>query len=213
MKIDWLSVVLILVALAATAAAYPYLPSEVQSHWTNLMGQADEPRAKSAVFSLVAVIALVYILLSLFPRYDRRRALAARPEVYRLFVRAIVLFLVLMQLGSLAFNLGYAIAMVRLVGVALGLLLVVFGNHLPQVKANTFLGIRTPWTLKDETTWRVTNRLGGYLFMLGGVLLVALSLVFGPTQWVVASIIGVPVIAGALSVAYSYFVYSARRAA
>lgn len=212
MKIDWVSVALILVALVATGVAYPYLPAQIQSHFTNVMGLADEPRAKSAAFGLVAVTAAVYILLSLFPRFDRRGALAARPEVYRLFVRALVLLLVVVQFGSLAFNLGYPAGIIRLVGVALGLLLLIYGNHLPQVKANVFLGIRTPWTLKDETTWRVTHRMAGYVFMLGGLAMVVLALTLGQ-RGVLATIIGVPVAAGVLTVAYSYFAYKSRPAA
>jgi len=45
------------------------------------------------------------------------------------------------------------------------------GNLLPKVPRNFFVGIRTPWTISDEENWRMTHRLGGWLFVIGGVLM------------------------------------------
>jgi uncharacterized membrane protein len=45
------------------------------------------------------------------------------------------------------------------------------GNLLPKVPKNFFIGIKTPWTLSNEKVWDRTHRLGGILFVLGGLLL------------------------------------------
>ncbi len=37
----------------------------------------------------------------------------------------------------------------------------VLGNYFGNLKPNRFVGIRTPWTLKSDETWRATHRLGG----------------------------------------------------
>ncbi len=34
---------------------------------------------------------------------------------------------------------------------------------------NWFAGVRTPWTLSSERSWRKTNWVGGWLFVLVGV--------------------------------------------
>ena len=67
-------------------------------------------------------------------------------------------------------------ATIARVSVALGALFVVLGNYMPKMRRNFFVGIRTPWTLADEDVWFRTHRLGGVLFVIGGVLL----MVFGP---------------------------------
>jgi uncharacterized membrane protein len=43
----------------------------------------------------------------------------------------------------------------------IGVLYLVFGNYFKTIKANYFIGIRTPWTLENETVWKETHKLGG----------------------------------------------------
>jgi len=35
------------------------------------------------------------------------------------------------------------------------------------------VGIRTPWTLSSDTVWRKTHRTGGWLMVLGGLVIAA----------------------------------------
>jgi uncharacterized membrane protein len=51
------------------------------------------------------------------------------------------------------------------------------GNYFQAVRPNYFIGIRTPWTLENEQTWKKTHRLGGRLWMAGGILIAILSLI------------------------------------
>ncbi|NLU95931.1 SdpI family protein [Chitinophaga sp. Ak27] len=48
--------------------------------------------------------------------------------------------------------------------------LAITGNLLYNVRPNRYLGIRTPWTLRNDTVWRKTHRLGGILFFVFGTL-------------------------------------------
>lgn len=43
------------------------------------------------------------------------------------------------------------------------------GNYLPKLKPSPIIGIRTPWTLKNEWVWIKTHRLGGKLLMVAAV--------------------------------------------
>lgn len=56
-----------------------------------------------------------------------------------------------------------------------GIVMIFFGNYLPKTKSNYSFGIRTPWTLADDDIWRKTHRFAGVLFMLIGVVTVAIS--------------------------------------
>ncbi|TFW31670.1 SdpI family protein, partial [Pseudomonas putida] len=42
--------------------------------------------------------------------------------------------------------------------------------YLQRVRSNYFMGIRTPWTLSNETVWKKTHRLSGKLLFIGGLL-------------------------------------------
>jgi uncharacterized membrane protein len=59
----------------------------------------------------------------------------------------------------------------NIIMVLIGLLFIFLGNLLPKVPKNFFVGIRTPWTLADESVWDRTHRLGGMLYVIAGVLM------------------------------------------
>lgn len=61
---------------------------------------------------------------------------------------------------------------VKLILILIGLLFIFLGNMLPKVPKNLFVGIRTPWTIANDIVWEKTHRLGGWLFVLSGVVMI-----------------------------------------
>ena len=55
----------------------------------------------------------------------------------------------------------------------IGLMFVVMGNYLPTVRQNKNLGIKLPWTLKNERCWDVTHRFAGKVWVAAGLLTLA----------------------------------------
>jgi uncharacterized membrane protein len=87
----------------------------------------------------------------------------------------------------------------------IGALFVVIGNYMTTVQKNFFVGIRTPWTLASDDVWFRTHRLGGRLFMLGGIVLMA-TVFFGPKAMMAAMLVVITIVAG-VPIVYSYVVY------
>lgn len=54
--------------------------------------------------------------------------------------------------------------------------MLVFGNYAPKIPFNRNLGIRLPWTLKDEYTWRYAHRIAGYTSIPCAFLYLSISL-------------------------------------
>ncbi len=59
----------------------------------------------------------------------------------------------------------------------IGALYIILGNYSKTIKANYFIGIRTPWTLENETVWKETHKLGGKMWFMGGIIVVLSSLI------------------------------------
>ena len=59
-----------------------------------------------------------------------------------------------------------------------GVFFAVFGNYMQTVRPNYFVGIRTPWTLENTDVWKSTHRLGGRVFMVGGILIMLAAFLF-----------------------------------
>jgi uncharacterized membrane protein len=38
----------------------------------------------------------------------------------------------------------------------------VFGNVSPKIPFNRYLGLRLPWTIRDEETWKIAHKILGY---------------------------------------------------
>lgn len=54
--------------------------------------------------------------------------------------------------------------------------MVVLGNVAPKIPFNRYTGLRLPWTMRDEDTWRLAHRILGYIsfplvFLYGALLL------------------------------------------
>ncbi|MCL2687206.1 MAG: SdpI family protein [Methanobrevibacter sp.] len=93
-----------------------------------------------------------------------------------------------------------------------GLLAVIFiilSYFIRSIEPNRFVGIRTPRTLKNETVWRKTNKLGSYLFLIGGLIVLAssiIALITNNTYYLMISwIITIPLIV-IVPVFYSYYI-------
>ena len=76
--------------------------------------------------------------------------------------------------GSMyAYEMGYELKnMAYWITLFMGIMFIFIGNYMPKVKQNWYLGIKLPWTYADEDNWNKTHRLGGKVWVIGGILLV-----------------------------------------
>lgn len=58
-----------------------------------------------------------------------------------------------------------------------GIIMIVIGNIVPKVRMNSLMGLRTPWSLKNEVTWKMSQRFGGYTFIIVGMIIIVISFV------------------------------------
>jgi uncharacterized membrane protein len=72
-----------------------------------------------------------------------------------------------------------AFNVLRPVAAAVGVLLIAVGNYLGKARRNAIFGLKTPWTLADDTVWDRTHRFTGLGMVLGGIVLIAIALMVG----------------------------------
>ena len=54
----------------------------------------------------------------------------------------------------------------------LGISMIIIGNIMPKARMNSVMGLRTSWSMKNETTWKKSQRFGGISFIIGGIAIV-----------------------------------------
>jgi uncharacterized membrane protein len=206
-KVDWLSLVAIVVALAASLALWPRLPNPMPIHW-NAAGQPDGYGSRLVgAFLMPVVMAGIYLMFEVLPRIDPRRKNYLRfAETYRFLRTLLILFMLLVHgLSLYSVVYGGSVLSPNLIFAAVGLLFVLLGNYMPRFRPTWFVGIRTPWTLSSDRIWRKTHRLGGRLFFLVGVVLIAA--IWLPTAWTLYVLLAAVLIAAVIPIVYSYWLF------
>ncbi len=169
---DWPLILLILLLVVASVLVYPHLPGRVPSHW-NVHGQVDGYSSRSfAAFFMPLLTIWIYALLVLLPLIDPQRPnYALFAGAYRMLRGALVVLLSGIWTVTILVALGYSLDVQMIVRGAIGLLLLLFGFLMGQIRFNYFVGVRTPWTLADERVWEQTHLFTGRIWVLGGLLL------------------------------------------
>jgi uncharacterized membrane protein len=76
---------------------------------------------------------------------------------------AVIYFIILLWIRGIRLNPSAVFPAI------IGVLFIVLGLTMDKIRPNWFVGIRTPWTLTSERSWRETHRLGKWLFLLVGL--------------------------------------------
>lgn len=85
----------------------------------------------------------------------------------------LTIFLIACDWAMNAAIFGLPVRIEQVIPWGVGILFVVIGNYMPQLRPNYFMGIRTPWALENEYVWKKTHSMGGIVFCLMGLLLIA----------------------------------------
>lgn len=203
------SLVIVATMLGVSAWAWGQLPpgASVPVHW-DVNGEPNGYAPKEVALLISPVLGLLLTgLFWVLPRVEPRRLhLLGSGRAYgALWLAALLLVLGVHVVTTLAVA-GHAVAVGQWVLAGVGALFVVIGAVLPGVQSNFLLGIRTPWTLSSERSWRLTHRVGGLLFAAFGVAFVLVALL-GAGGAALAVVFVAGAVALALLVAYSYLVW------
>jgi uncharacterized membrane protein len=193
-------------AVAFSAIIYGRLPEQMASHW-NANDQVNGYMSRFWGAFLMPIIstgmlALFLIIPSIDPLKDN---ITKFRDTFNTFIALIIAFMLYTHILTLIYNLGYTFRISLAMIPGLGLIFVFAGIMMSKAKRNYFIGIRTPWTLANDTVWDETHKLGSKLFIGAGVLSL-FSLFLGENGfWLMMILLGG---AGLIPVIYSYILFA-----
>ena len=167
------------------ALVWNKLPEQVAMHF-NLKGEPDRMGSKNellaSILILMAVNIVMFLILSNIYRIDpKRSAPENKDRLIRIAFATTILLTGVSCLiiysashGNIRFNSGWILA-------GVGLFFALIGNYMYNIKPNYFIGIRMPWTLENPDNWRKTHQLGGKIWVVGGLLMVLISIFISPS--------------------------------
>lgn len=182
-------------------------PSSYDAHPLGANGEADGFATKiNAMILTVGIMVLIYFIIAFVPRIDpRKENYKYFSKTYNILLNAVLLLFFFINMSTILQGLGYNVPMSYIAPIMAGLVFIIIGNYLQRVRSNYFMGIRTPWTLSNETVWKKTHRLSGKLFFIGGLLIFISA--FLPEGYKSVIMWGSIVLCVAIPYLYSYLAY------
>jgi len=183
----------------------PRLPQPMAVHW-GANGVADGYGSTfTGIWLLPIMVVGLTLLLLVIPSIDPlKENIRKFSGDYNLFILMFAIFMLYMQMLTLAYNLGWILNLNTYILPAFGIFMIFVGQLVGKARRNYFIGIRTPWTLQDERVWDETHKKGGIAFKIGGV--IALFGILFPSMGI--WLLTVPLLLAAVyAIALSYFLY------
>ncbi len=188
---------------------YPKLPAIIPTHFND--GTPDDYSHKTSLLFLVPIIPIGFYVLMLVasifdPKYNRPEFSGFMKSLRMLLTvitSAVALFLVYPTQSPADLKMGSILILI-----IIGLMYTFLGNYLASIPPNSFIGILTPWTLKDVTVWQKTHRLFGRSLFCIGLLNMLIYLFSSPNEYIIILfLIVLPILLIITALLYSYFLF------
>lgn len=203
-----ISSILILLPMVAGIILWESLPDQVAIHW-NANGLPDGFAGKTfSVFALPLIILAIHLLGIFVTTLDNKNTSQSK-KILNIMFWICPFISWISGITVYTHAMGKDLDIIFIVPAFLGFIFIIIGNYLPKCQINRTIGIKLPWTLKDEEVWNKTHRLSGILWVIGGILMVLtvfLPKVIMPVMFTVILVIMV-----AVPTVYSYVIYKRLR--
>ena len=203
--------ILMYLPLLTTIIALPFLPDQIPAHYGS-DGQITRWGSKFETLILPVFIILFGLFMLGMAKISAKQEVAGKNNEKVTIVTGILcLALFNAMTGYFLYtdfhkveNLGsVAVAPTQMIFGILGIFMMIVGNIMPKVKKNSVIGVRTPWSMKNEITWKKSQRFGGISFIISGVIILLVNFLTEANTCLIVSLI-VLVIGACMDVLYSY---------
>lgn len=180
-KMRFVYYALMLLPLIVTLIALRFLPDQIPAHY-GASGQADRWGSKYESLIIPALNILFGLILLAVAKWSRRQEQSGTNNervclvvggVSLLVFNAMTYYFLYTSFRQVENLSAIPVDLNQLLFGILGVGMILIGNVMPKVRMNSMLGLRTPWSMKDEAAWKKSQRLGGIVFIVGGAAMVA----------------------------------------
>lgn len=173
--------ILMILPLAATLLALLFLPEQIPAHYDfNNQVTRWGSKYESLIFPVFSI--LLGIFMKGMARLSARQEENGKNNENVILITAMaVLVLYNGMTGYYLYTSFHKVEDLSAVPVdisqllfgILGAAMIITGNVMPKLRMNSIIGLRTKWSMKNETTWKKSQRFGGITFILAGIIILA----------------------------------------
>lgn len=182
-----------------------FMPDTIPIHW-NSQWEVDNYGSRYMMLIVASLPILIYYGILLSKKIDPKKSnFQNKEKTYDLYRYGLTVFFMMLNMLLYYMILFPQANMQISIFMIMGLLLIGLGNYMPRLPQNYFLGIKTPWTLANEMVWNKTHRIGGYSFVVMGIVLIFCG--FMKSHYMMYILLGYIILEVVGIYVYSYFVY------
>lgn len=171
---------LMFLPLFSVLISLQFLPDQIPAHY-GITGEVDRWGSKYEVFIFPGITIIFGLVILIITKYAAKQEKDGNNNQKIGFITGILLLL-LFNIMTFYFlytdiikaeNLAVVfIDPMQLIFISLGMIIMFIGNIMPKAKINSMIGLRTTWSMKNEITWRKSQRFGGISFIVDGILII-----------------------------------------
>ncbi len=199
-----ISSLLILSPIVAGLILWNKLPESVPIHW-GINGEPDSFASKGfAVFSMPLILLAFHWVCLLGTSLDKKNK-NQNKKVFGFIFWIIPIITIVVQTSVYLTALNVPVDITNIIICLFAAIFIFVGNYMPKTTHNYTIGIKIPWTIKDESNWDATHRFAGKLWVICGVLAFGVTFIPAPIKlWVLFGLVAVAVLPPFV---YSYIYY------
>ena len=197
---------IVLLPFLYLAYIWNQLPEQVPLHY-DIKGEVNRYGDKSELILIPILLPLlIYVIFLVVPYIDPKKQIQKMGNKYQSLKLILTTFMSALALYIIHTTKTGSFGNPNVMFLIIGAMYVILGNYFKTIKANYFIGIRTPWTLESESNWNETHRLGGKVWFVGGLLVIVCSLLLD-AEINFKVFMGITIIIALIPIVYSYLLY------
>lgn len=205
--------ILLILPFLATIIMLFFLPDQIPAHF-GMNGQADRWGSKyeTFVFPVLNLLtgAVMLVISKLAAKYEtsgnnNENLLILLTNICLGIFNLMTFFFLYISYHQVENLSQTPVDLDQLLFAALGIGFILLGNYMPKLRKNGLVGVRTSWSMKNETTWKKCQHFGGISLIIAGILILIFCFLTRELTCVLCSsiILTVYVI---INVIYSYLI-------
>ena len=182
-KLKTACMIITLLGVTLIAVLLVFAPDRIAAHYAP-DGSVDRYGSKYEALSFAALTLAASGLFSLAA--ERKGRAGDESSARALMITGIAVSLITSGMGAiflLSSGAGGEVDFVKFSGIAIGALMAVLGNIMPKVRRNSLFGLRTSWSMANDEVWARTQRFGGYVSVVCGIVMMLSSAVLTGIAW------------------------------
>lgn len=167
--------------LIISLVALIFLPEEIPAHYgANFTVDRYGSKFEILIFPVsISVLSLIFLLPGLFMKNETNKKITLNIGLALILLfNTLDYYILFVQANNITnINLG-VFGIERIILLILGVFFIFVGNLMPMSRRNSFVGLRTKWSMTDDTVWKKCQLFGGVSFIILGIIVMVIAFVY-----------------------------------